>query len=206
MNPLPDEFKIAMTALAADGWCIVPNLLTSAQTLTLANECRGMDSAQRLTPARVGMDRDSSQLRGDHTRWFQSGALSMPQQTFTDRIDVLRIALNRELMLGLVDSESHYAVYRPGAAYARHRDCLRDSDARVISAVFYLNDAWHEAEGGALRLYLADQTHRDIFPHAGTLLLFLSAQFEHEVLVATRHRMSIACWMRQRPRAIGAAC
>jgi SM-20-related protein len=28
--------------------------------------------------------------------------------------------------------------------------------------------------------------------------LFLSAQFEHEVLPATRDRMSIACWMKQR--------
>jgi SM-20-related protein len=50
-------------------------------------------------------------------------------------------------------------------------------------------------------LYLADLSHRDIYPRAGTLLLFLSAQFEHEVLPATRDRMSIACWMRQRPMA-----
>ncbi|WP_408434238.1 2OG-Fe(II) oxygenase [Paraburkholderia fungorum] len=49
-----------------------------------------------------------------------------------------------------------------------------------------------------MRLYLADQTYHDVFPRAGTLLLFLSAQFEHEVLPATRDRMSIACWMRQR--------
>ena len=51
---------------------------------------------------------------------------------------------------------------------------------------------------GALRLYLDGGLHRDIYPHAGTLLLFLSAQFEHEVLPATHDRMSIACWMRQR--------
>jgi SM-20-related protein len=54
-----------------------------------------------------------------------------------------------------------------------------------------------------LRLYLEDGAHRDIFPRAGTLLLFLSAQFEHEVLPATRDRLSIACWMRQ--RSLGAA-
>jgi SM-20-related protein len=106
--------------------------------------------------------------------------------------------LNRELMLGLVECESHYAVYPPGAGYTRHLDRLRDSDARVVSAVFYLNEAWRAADGGALRLYLADGSSRDILPHAGTLLLFLSAQFEHEVLPATRERMSIACWMRQR--------
>jgi SM-20-related protein len=163
-----------------------------------------MHDARQLTPARVGADRDRTLLRGDSTHWFESDALSAPQQAFADRIDVLRIELSRSLMLGLVDSESHYAVYQPGAGYARHLDQLRDNDARVVSAVFYLNDAWQEAEGGALRLHLADQSHRDIYPHAGTLLLFLSAQFEHEVLPATRDRMSIACWMRQ--RAIGASC
>ena len=101
-------------------------------------------------------------------------------------------------MLALVDCESHYAVYRPGAGYARHLDCLRGNDARVISAVFYLNDDWLDADGGALRLYLADGSTRDTYPRAGSLLLFLSARFEHEVLPASRDRMSIACWMRQR--------
>ncbi|MEO9216273.1 MAG: 2OG-Fe(II) oxygenase [Rhodanobacter sp.] len=186
------------TALASEGWCVAPDFLTTAQTQALAEECRDMRDAQRLTPARVGALRTATPLRGDSTLWFQADALSAPQQAFTDRLDALRIALNRELMLGLVECESHYAVYPPGAGYTRHLDRLRDNDARVVSAVFYLNEAWRVADGGALRLYLADGSSRDIFPHAGTLLLFLSAQFEHEVLPATRERMSIACWMRQR--------
>ncbi|MFC5741784.1 2OG-Fe(II) oxygenase [Dyella tabacisoli] len=195
---------MATNALAAHGWCVVSNLLSPAQTQALATECMVMHDARLLMPARVGADHAATLLRGDHTRWFLPEALSAPQQAFADRIDVLRIALSRNLLLGLVDSESHYAVYTPGAGYARHLDCLRNNDARVISAVFYLNDAWQDAEGGALRLYLADQSYQDVFPRAGTLVLFLSAQFEHEVLPATRHRMSIACWMRQ--RMIGATC
>jgi SM-20-related protein len=198
MHTRSDEFGTATASLAADGWCVLHGLMSPAETLALTNECVAMHDAQQLTPARVGADRDHTLLRGDSTRWFESDALSAPQQAFADRIEVLRIELSRSLMLGLVDSESHYAVYEPGAGYARHLDQLRDNDARVVSAVFYLNDAWQEVEGGALRLHLADQSHRDIYPHAGTLLLFLSAQFEHEVLPATRNRMSIACWMRQR--------
>ena len=198
MDPRSDEFDTAAAALAADGWCVLQGLLSAAQTLALANECVAMHDAQQLTPARVGADRDRSLLRGDSTHWFESEALSAPQQAFADRIDVLRIELSRSLMLGLVDSESHYAVYQPGTGYARHLDRLRDNDGRVVSAVFYLNDAWQESEGGALRRHMADHSHRDIYPHTGTLLLFLSAQFEHEVLPATRDRMSIACWMRQR--------
>lgn len=197
------DFHAAASALASEGWCVQSGLLSAPQIRALASECAAMHEAKLLQPARTGAARSASALRGDRTHWFVEEALSAPQQAFAERIDTLRVALNRELMLGLVEVESHYAVYRPGAAYARHLDRLRDSDARVVSAVFYLNEGWREADGGALRLYLADGSARDILPQAGKLLLFLSARFEHEVLPATRDRMSIACWMRQ--RALGAA-
>src|SRR6185437_8867208 len=184
MNTPPTPFHDIAGALADEGWCVVADFLSVAQTQALADDCRALRDAQRLTPARVGSLRTATPLRSDSTYWFQA--------------DALRATLNRELMLGLAECESHYAVYPPGSGYTRHLDRLRDSDARVLSAVFYLNEAWQVADGGALRLYLANGSLHDIFPHAGTLLLFLSAQFEHEVLPATRERMSIACWMRQR--------
>ena len=197
-NSRSGEFDIATSTLAVNGWCVVSNFLSQTQTQALATECMAMHASQLLTPPRVGANRAATLLRGDSTRWFQPDALSPRQQAFADRIEALQNALNHDLFLGLVDSELHYAVYRPGTGYARHLDRLRNNDSRVISAVFYLNEAWQDAEGGALRLYLADQTYHDVIPRAGTLLLFLSAQFEHEVLPATRDRMSIACWMRQR--------
>ncbi|MEP7184688.1 MAG: 2OG-Fe(II) oxygenase [Rhodanobacter sp.] len=192
------EFTAAANALATEGWCVISHLMTELQTRALADECHAMHSASLLLPARTGSARSSSRLRGDSTHWFDQRNLTPAQQDFSDRIDALRIDLGRELMLALVDCEAHYAVYSPGAVYARHLDRLRDNDARVMSAVFYLNDDWLDSEGGALRLYLADGSTRDIYPRAGSLLLFLSAHFEHEVLPATRDRMSIACWMRQR--------
>jgi SM-20-related protein len=36
-----------------------------------------------------------------------------------------------------------------------------------------------------------------LFPHAGTSVIFLSG-IEHEVLPATRERLSIAAWLRKR--------
>ncbi|TAL82920.1 MAG: 2OG-Fe(II) oxygenase [Rhodanobacter sp.] len=199
-----DDFTVAAKALAADGWCSMPQLMSMAQTRALAQECAALHEGKVMLPAGTGRAHSRSPLRGDHTLWFPTAALTAPQQVFQRRIDSLRIALNRSLFLGLVDTESHYAVYSPGSGYARHLDRIHDSDARVISAVFYLNDHWRESDGGALRLYLPDQSSRDIYPHAGTLLLFLSAQFEHQVLPATRQRMSIACWMRQ--QGVGATC
>lgn len=198
MDTQDHEFTAAANALAADGWCVISHLMTDVQTRALADECAAMHGAHLLLPARTGSARSSSHLRGDSTHWFDQGNLTTAQRDFSERIEALRIDLGRHLMLSLVDCESHYAVYRPGAGYARHLDCLRGSDARVISAVFYLNHDWRETQGGALRLYLADGSARDTYPHAGSLLLFLSAQFEHEVLPASRDRLSIACWMRQR--------
>lgn len=195
------EFHAAADALASDGWCVLADWMEPAQTRALASECAAMHDARMLRPARIGATRSASPLRGDSTHWFVTGAMTAPQQVFTDRIDALRMALNRELMLSMVESESHYAAYRPGAGYARHLDRLLNNDARVISAVFYLNEDWQESDGGALRMYLDDGSARDILPYAGTLALFLSARFEHEVLPATRDRLSIACWLRQRPSA-----
>jgi SM-20-related protein len=193
-----EAFDAAAIALRTAGWCVLDGLLTDGECQALTAECGLLHELDAMLPALVGRDRSASALRGDHTRWLDPALPTAAQRPFDAGIHALRAHLNRALLLGLVDSEAHFAVYPAGAGYARHLDRLRGSDARVLSAVFYLNEAWLDSDGGALRLYLADGTHRDIFPQAGRLLLFLSAEFEHEVLAARRPRMSIACWLRQR--------
>jgi len=91
----------------------------------------------------------------------------------------------------------HYALYPPGAGYARHRDRFRDDDARVLSCVLYLNHGWTSDDGGALRLYVDDRAI-DVMPQAGTFVAFLAADFDHEVLPARRERASLTGWLRRR--------
>ncbi|WP_257385364.1 2OG-Fe(II) oxygenase, partial [Tahibacter caeni] len=162
-------------------------------------DCRALDRSAALTPAATGRDsgRRLSSLRGDRTRWFEPDALSPPQAAYWQAMDDLRRGLNERLLLGLETLEAHYALYPPGAGYARHRDRFRDDDARVLSSVCYLNADWNDGDGGALRLHLADRVH-DVAPRGGTLALFLSAEIEHEVLPAARERLSIAGWFRRR--------
>ena len=198
VTPLADRFQAAADALAVDGWCVLDELLPASATAELARECAALHAARQTSPARVGTGQAAPALRGDHTRWFEMNAPSAAQRPFVEAIEALRRTLNRSLMLGLAESEAHYAVYPPGARYARHLDQLRGRDARVVSAVYYLNADWAPEDGGALRLYLDDGRSHDVLPRAGTLALFLSDRFEHEVLPATRERMSIACWMRRR--------
>ena len=82
MNTPASQFHDIATALTNEGWCVVPDFLSAAQTQALADECHALRDAQRLTPARVGALRTATPLRGDSTHWFQADALSPPQQGF----------------------------------------------------------------------------------------------------------------------------
>jgi SM-20-related protein len=106
--------------------------------------------------------------------------------------------LNRRLLLGLFSFESHFAHYRPGAYYRRHYDAFRGSANRVLSVVAYLNPGWTSDDAGELVLY-ADDLDRDgtrVVPLYGTVVVFLSEEFPHEVLPAKRDRYSVSGWYR----------
>jgi SM-20-related protein len=136
-------------------------------------------------------------IRGDRIAWLEDSAALPAEQRLRVALEELRLAMNRRLALGLFEFEGHYALYPRGARYARHRDRFRDDDTRVLSCVLYLNDAWSSADGGQLRLHLAN-TVRDVMPHGGTLVVFLSEAFDHEVLPASRDRVSLTGWFRRR--------
>jgi len=209
---MPDSALPAHVAadLEHSGYCVVEGFLDANAIAALALECRSMHEREELRPAAIGRARGhnvDASIRGDHTRWFDEAQLTPAQSTYWTSMDSLRTSLNRQLLLGLDEIEAHYALYRPGARYARHRDRFRDDDARMLSSVLYLNRAWGRTDGGALRIYVGGaagaserESHVDIAPRAGTLVLFLSADFEHEVLPASRERMSVAGWFRRAPR------
>lgn len=185
-------------ALHAQGYVVLPQYFDAATVAALARQCRELAAAGALQPAATGRGAglQRSGLRGDSTRWLADDSSVPAEQHYLATMHALRIALSRSLLLGLQTLEAHYALYPPGAGYARHRDRFRDDDARVLSSVLYLNDNWQAADGGALRLYLPEGPHH-VVPAGGTLVLFLSAEVEHEVLPATRERLSIAGWLRR---------
>ena len=199
MVDILSDIKRIVGALERAGWCVLPEVVNSAVVAALATECRALDAGAQLAPAATGRGASLARigLRGDRARWFEADALTPAQMPYWSQMDMLRIALNRSLMLGLHELEAHYALYPPGAGYARHRDRFRDDDTRVLSSVLYLNSDWNEADGGALRLHLPDGAV-DVPPRGATLVLFLSAEIEHEVLPTTRERLSIAGWFRRR--------
>ncbi|MGY8828032.1 MAG: 2OG-Fe(II) oxygenase [Pseudomonadales bacterium] len=174
--------------------------MASSLTLELAEECRKCAAEGALAPAGVGRGAQQQVregVRGDHIQWLEAGQAEACDQ-YLQVVDELRLALNQGLYLGLEDFEGHFALYPPGAFYQKHVDRFRDDDRRAVSAVFYLNEDWQAEQGGALRLYLPNGETRDVLPQAGSLLLFLSADMPHEVLPASRDRLSLTGWFRRR--------
>jgi SM-20-related protein len=106
--------------------------------------------------------------------------------------------LNQRLFLGLFSFESHFAHYSPGSYYKRHYDAFRGETNRVLSVVTYLNPGWSQADGGELVIYNDDMDREGIkvVPLYGTLVIFLSEEFPHEVLPANRDRYSVTGWFR----------
>jgi SM-20-related protein len=187
-------------SLVERGWSQQDFFLPEDLTTELATECRTMTGRGSLK--RAGTGRGATQavrpdIRGDRIRWLQAGQSAVCDR-YLQIMERLRIVLNQSLYLGLDEYESHFALYPPGAAYLRHLDRFQDDDRRTVSAVIYLNPDWMPEEGGALRLYPPGGDTEDIMPCGGRLVLFLSADMPHEVLPATRDRISLAGWFRRR--------
>jgi SM-20-related protein len=200
-DALQIKLQIALADdLCTHGWSQQNIFLPADLTLELAAECGLLFADGSLQPAGVGrgaMQAVRTEIRGDRIAWLTAGQ-SVACDRYLLLMETLRVSLNRSLFLGLEEYESHFAFYAPGATYLKHLDRFQDDDSRTVSVVIYLNDNWLPGEGGALRLHPHGKCTEDIAPLGGRLLLFLSADMLHEVLPATRDRLSLAGWFRRR--------
>jgi SM-20-related protein len=185
--------------LAAQGWSFSADFAARDLTARLRAEAQRLAASGAFVPAAVGSGAKRGVrpgIRGDDTCWLAEGQSQVVDATLACFED-LRGQLNAELQLGLFEFEAHFARYRPGSAYAAHFDRLAGSTRRILSVVLYLNENWRAEEGGALRLYAgakSEQPFHDVLPQDRQLVLFLSERFEHEVLPATRERLSLSGW------------
>jgi SM-20-related protein len=202
----PTAPETVAAALAERGYAVVPGFLAEGAARALREELAALGGSGALRGASVGRGEDRrvrSEIRGDETLWLDPSSPTVAQRPYWTAMEGLRDELNRELFLGLGEIEAHYARYPAGAFYKPHLDCHRDGSDRVVSAILYLNSAWEEKDGGELRLYTDPSTgtagpRLDVVPRSGTLALFLSADFWHEVLPARRERLSVTGWLRRR--------
>jgi SM-20-related protein len=150
-----------------------------------------------FVPAGVGPERQRiEEIRGDWIKWLNPlhppGGLEQEMEF----LRVLQNELNQKLYLGLQDFECHLAKYPPGRLYKKHVDRFEKDSSRSISFIFYLHQKWSEADGGELVLYNKDgEVIKTILPLPGSILVFLSEDFPHEVKVCSQERKSLTGWI-----------
>lgn len=194
-----DAFESAAQALLERGWWVGPGALDGELVGVLRDDLEALIEADRLHRAGIGRETGfhiDETVRSDRVMWLKRDR--PVQARFLERMERLRVALNRELFLGLFEFEAHYAHYPPGGHYAKHYDSFRGAANRLVSAVAYLTRDWHSGDGGELVIHdpHGDGIITTVEPRAGTFVLFLSEEIEHEVLRSHTDRTSIAGWFR----------
>jgi SM-20-related protein len=184
--------------LRASGISIQDRFTSADEVLELRECARARELRGDFAPARIGRygaERRRDHIRGDFTCWLNEPLLPA-ERSLMQRLEELRLQLNRDAFLGLFELELHYARYPAGAAYSRHVDQPLGSTQRKVSLVLYLNPEWQSTDGGILRIHGADDEFIDVEPIAGRMVCFLTPGREHEVLQAQCERLSISGWFR----------
>ena len=198
----PSKFDINLVCdqIFQNGFSHISELFPQELLVCLHKEIEQLDKNYKLQLAGIGRGDDHTihkTIRSDKIKWIDGETLAQVQ--LQERLEQLRLEINKRLMLGLFDSESNFAVYRDGDFYKRHFDSFLGDKNRILSMVIYLNPEWELSNGGLLKVYTDDNSvdpFAEIMPVWGNVVMFLSEKIPHEVTPAKRTRYSIATWFR----------
>lgn len=203
--PTSHHLDHIIESIAGQGYTVVPEFFPASFISALREEALALQDKGKLKQASIGQAEHNqldNRIRGDLIHWLDHDTQgSTTQQQFSATMEALREALNQHFYLGLFELEQHFAIYPPGAIYRKHLDQFHGNEERQVSCILYLNQDWKEEYGGQLRLYLdgeAAEPYLDTLPLGGTLAVFLSGRFWHEVLPASQPRISLTGWFRKR--------
>jgi SM-20-related protein len=189
-------YESVANGLAGPGYAIVNDFISPAEVrgiLGLDEFKEGLLHFQKAGIGKPAQKKINENIRGDYVHWIDRHAAVGELKIYLDRLDEMIRFINQDLFLSLKDFEVHLTLYPVGSHYKRHRDQFRGDDHRKLSVILYLNENWKPEEGGQLCLHLQEVTVM-VDPEAGRMVCFRSDEVEHEVLPATRERLSITGW------------
>lgn len=172
-----------------DGFIVIDDVYSQTALLALQAESGFID----YRDAKLTEGVRKTDIRGDRIRWITKDFFA--GYYYLQSINELAHLFNRTLFAGIRHSEAHYACYPPGFGYKWHSDNPVGRDERVVSAVFYLNDEWEDADGGQLSIIDSHNQPHQLLPKANRLVIF-DSNLQHQVEIAHRQRYSIATWLR----------
>ncbi len=197
MEKIPHHIDAILDDLVDRGYAIIPSFLPHAVSDPLYQEANQIASPHWQTAAigRAQSHAINTMVRNDRIIWLDdNSAYGAP---FLGVMEQLRLTVNRSLFMGLFDYECHLAHYPKGAFYKKHLDAFKGKSNRKLTTVLYLNPEWNESDGGELVIYgKRGEVLEKVLPKRGTLVVFLSDQFVHEVLPSQRDRFSLTGWFR----------
>ncbi|WP_445945254.1 2OG-Fe(II) oxygenase [Shewanella sp.] len=188
---------VVADALVDKGYVLLSDIIPQEVSLALLAKMRAA-AIWEFEPAAIGRGIDQqidTKIRADKISWLDKK--DAVDNDYLQLMEQLREGLNRRLFMGLFDYESHYAVYESGAFYRKHVDALKGSQNRILTTVFFLNPHWQTDHGGELIIYDEDDSQLEtVPPRMGTMAIFMSERFPHEVRESFATRISIAGWFR----------
>lgn len=191
-------FEQIANALTKDGFYVIENGLPEALAEQLLSQYHQTadEAFFEASTGRGSSFKQDKMVRRDKIHWIDESTDAGKQ--WFDWTSQLMTHVNQRLFLGLFSFESHYAHYSQGDFYKKHLDAFKGKSNRTLSLVTYLNKDWQKQDGGELVIYSpeTDAPLQSVLPKLGTLVIFLSEEFPHEVLPANKERISIAGWFR----------
>jgi SM-20-related protein len=197
MNIPPKQLDHLANGLAEAGYAVLDDFLTEEEINSILTLDDFKHALLQFKKAGIGKQAErhiNESIRGDFIQWIDASKASLPIQAYIEKIWALISFVNQTLFLSLKDFEIHLTVYPIGSFYKRHLDRFKKDDHRRLSVICYLNKDWTEEQGGQLRIYF-ENGFKDVLPIAGRLVCFRSDLLEHEVLPASRERLSITGWL-----------
>jgi SM-20-related protein len=197
MDALPVNLDKIVDGLAEEGYAIIDDFLNASEVGAILSLDDFKNALLQFKKAGIGKSEErqiNESIRGDFIQWIDPVKATPPIQAYLDKVRTLISHVNQTLFLSLKDFEIHMTIYPIGSYYKRHLDQFKKDDHRRLSVICYLNTNWSEEQGGQLRIYLNDG-FKDVLPIAGRLVCFRSDLLEHEVLPATRERLSLTGWL-----------
>lgn len=191
-----NALMIMVQGIARRGYAVTRECLSAPVLSAMLCEVQRLE-ASTLKPAGIGRGLQlqvNPDIRSDRICWLDDELVVAAP--YLDLMSELQTLLNRHLFLGLYEYECHWAHYPEGSFYRRHLDAFAGGANRRVSTALYLNPEWSVDSGGELVLYDQSGVVERVLPQMGTLVVFLSDEFPHEVLPTRRSRYSMTGWFR----------
>ncbi|MCA4896454.1 MAG: 2OG-Fe(II) oxygenase [Cytophagales bacterium] len=196
-NELTSQLNKLADQIAENGFAVIDDFLSNEEIDSVLALQGFKNGLLQFKKAGIGKNQDkqiNEAIRGDYIQWIDPNNAEPPLLTYLGKLKQMIAFVNQSLFLSLKDCEVHQTIYPIGSFYKRHLDQFKKDDHRKLSVICYLNKDWKEADGGQLRMFIGHES-KDVLPVAGRLVCFRSDLLEHEVLPATRERLSLTGWL-----------